>query len=276
MQMQRRLAEVGVHADKRHRRGSSQAKDGPKKHRTIDRVTRILEEVVYKPGMTFSELVKVLDAAKSSVHGFISGLVANGWLYSTDGRFYLGPAVYGLTLASGHIRAGAVTYDDIRKLHEESGFAVVLGVRAGDHLIYIAEAGTDPVIGFDAQTNIRRTLLATAGGKTLLADMPDAQREAFLRRRNTVEADLVSAFLNELRDIRQTRVATNVRHNGTRLAIAAAVHNRSGEPIASITLVGETTQIKPRVNKLSKLLRARIEEMETRSTVKPRGAVLMS
>ena len=36
------------------------AKASPQPHRTVDRVTRILEEVVYKPGMTFAELVRAL------------------------------------------------------------------------------------------------------------------------------------------------------------------------------------------------------------------------
>src|ERR1700741_3601942 len=111
----------------------------PQNHRTIDRVTRILEEVVYNPGMTFAELVRALDAAKSSVHGFISGLLAKGWLYQEQHRFYLGPAVYGLTMASGHIRAGLVTHEDLVALERETGVAAFLGVQAGDHLIYIAE-----------------------------------------------------------------------------------------------------------------------------------------
>src|ERR1700741_4709919 len=126
----------------------------PQNHRTVDRVTRILEEVVYKPGMTFAELARALDAAKSSVHGFMSGLLAKGWLYEVDHRFYLGPAVYGLTLASGHIRAGLVTHADLEALQKATGLAVFLGVQAGDHLIYISEAGSDAVASFEARSNI--------------------------------------------------------------------------------------------------------------------------
>ena len=164
------------------------AKRVPQNHRTIDRVTRILEEVVYNPGMTFAELVRALDAAKSSVHGFISGLLANGWLYQEQHRFYLGPAVYGLTMASGHIRAGLVTHEDLVALEQETGVAAFLGVQAGDHLIYIAEAGSDHVAGFEARSNIRRTLLITAGGKALLAERSEAERESYLRRRAANEA----------------------------------------------------------------------------------------
>src|SRR5262249_34504866 len=151
-------------------------------HRTVDRVTRILEEVVYRPGMTFGELAEAVGAPKSSVHGFVSGLLANGWLYERNRRFFLGPAVYGLTLAGGHIRAGLVTDSDLAALHEATGLAVFLGVLAGEDLIYISEVGSDPVTGFDARSNIRRAPLATAGGKALLAARPDAEREAYLRR----------------------------------------------------------------------------------------------
>jgi DNA-binding IclR family transcriptional regulator len=148
---------------------------------------------------------------------------------------------------------------------------VFLGVRAGDHLIYVAESGADHVTGFDARTNIRRTLLATAGGKALLAAASDAERESYLRRHSAVEPDLVSSFLDELNEIRRTRVATNSRHNGARFAIATTVHDPSGEAIASLTLTGETALIKPRVGKLAKLLLAHVDEMQSRTTA-PRKA----
>jgi DNA-binding IclR family transcriptional regulator len=246
------------------------AKRVPQNHRTIDRVTRILEEVVYNPGMTFAELVRALDAAKSSVHGFISGLLANGWLYEEQHRFYLGPAVYGLTLASGHIRAGLVTHEDLVALQKETGIAAFLGVQAGDHLIYISEAGSDHVAGFEARSNIRRTLLITAGGKALLAERPDAEREAYLRRRSADESDLVDRFLEEYEQIRKSRIATNV-HRG-RFGLATTVHNMAGEAVASITLVGPVTEVQPRLKKLSQILLKHVDSW-SQHTMTPREAI---
>lgn len=244
----------------------------PRKHRTVDRVTRILEEVVYKPGMTFAELVRVVDAPKSSVHGFIRGLLANGWLYETQRRFYLGPAVYGLTLASGHIRAGMVTHGDLAALQAETGVAVFIGIKAGDHLIYIAQTGSDPVAGFDARSNIRRTLLVTAGGKALLATCPDAEREAYLRRCGANDTERVSRFLGDLAEIRRTRIATNVRHNGARYAIATVLRNQSGEVVAAITLVGATVDMKPRTKKLCSVLLRHVDAWSKRLML-PREAI---
>jgi DNA-binding IclR family transcriptional regulator len=242
----------------------------PRRHRTVDRVTRILEEVVYNPGMTFAELVRALGAAKSSVHGFISGLVANGWLYEEQHRFFLGPAVYGLTLASGHIRAGLVTNEDLAALVDKTGVAAFLGVQAGDHLIYIAEAGSDHIAGFEARTNIRRTLLMTAGGKALLAAQSEAERESYLRRRGAEEKELVDRFLEEFEQIRKTRVATNARRG--RLGIATTVRNRAGVAVASLTLVGPAAEISPRVKKLSRILLEHVEAW-SRRTLTPREAI---
>lgn len=244
----------------------------PLNHRTVDRVTRILEEVVYMPGMTFAELARALDAPKSSVHGFLSGLLAQGWLYEVDRRYYLGPAVYGLTMASGHIRAGLVTHADLEALSQETKLTVFLGVQAGDHLIYVDEAGTDDVAGYEARSNIRRTLLATASGKALLAAQPTAKRDAYLRRRGPDEQADVENLLNELEEITRTRVATNLRLSKTRFAIGTAVRNQLGEPVAAVTLVGPTAELQPRVARLSKILLRHVDSWAQRST-NPREAI---
>ncbi|ABW13910.1 transcriptional regulator, IclR family [Parafrankia sp. EAN1pec] len=237
----------------------------PQNHRTIDRVTRILEEVVYNPGMTFVELVRALDAPKSSVHGFVRGLLAAGWVYEDNHRFYLGPALYGLTLASGSFRAGMVTDGDVAALYGAAGVTVFLGVQAGDHLIYVSEFGADRLAGFAARNNIRRTMLGTAGGKAILAALPAAQRDAYLRRRNPDESALVDQFLVEYEDIRRTRIARNTLHGGTRFAIATVVSGQSGEPVAEVTLVGPSTEMLPREEQLADLLLGHVDSWRRRA-----------
>ncbi|MFD6277219.1 IclR family transcriptional regulator [Streptomyces sp. NPDC060209] len=239
--------------------------NGPKNHRTVDRVTQILEEVVYSPGIGFAEIARALGAPKSSVHGFIQGLQAKGWLYEDNRRFYLGPAVYGLTLASGHIRAGQVTQADLDALHEATGLTVFLGVEAGDQLIYIGESGTDALTGFAARSNIRRTLLNTAGGKALLVARPDPEREAHLRRQQAESPALVSEFFSEFADISRSRVATNLRHHGAQLALAAVVHNQAGESVATAVLIGQAADMRPREAKLRATLLKHVDAWSQQS-----------
>ena len=240
---------------------SPDAPSGPQNHRTVDRVTQILEEVTYRPGITFTELARALGAPKSSVHGFVRGLLAKGWLYEDDKRFYLGPAIYGLTMASGQMRAGSVTQQDLQALHKATGCAVFLGVQAGDHLIYVSEYGTDAHTGFAAKTNIRRQLLDTAGGKALLAEKPDAERNRYLRQRGPDEAELVSRFLAEFRDIKRDRIATSTKHSGTQYALATTVRDLSGEVVAEITLVGSAADMLPREKRLRKLLLQHVDAL---------------
>ena len=243
---------------------SDRADRGPQNHRTIDRVTRILEEVVYNPGMTFAELSRALDAPKSSVHGFIRGLVAAGWLHQDNNRFYIGPALHGLTLASGHLRAGSVTDADLQALHEAAGVTVFLGVQAGDNLIYVSEIGADLLAGFGARKNIRRRLLETAGGKALLANQPPNQMDGYLRRCGDEEAALVDTFLGEYDEIKRTRIARNTLHAGTRFALATVVRDKTGKAVAEVTLVGPSTEMLPREQELSKILLDHVDTWQQR------------
>ena len=241
-------------------------------HRTIHRVTEILEAVVYTPGITFAELARVVDAPKSSVHGFIRGLLARGWLFQDDRRFYLGPAVYGLTLASGHIRAGQVTQADLDGLHDETGLTVFLGVGAGDHLIYIGESGTDALTGFAARTNIRRDLISTAGGKVLLVERSDVDRDAYLRRIPVAERDLVSSFLAEYPEILSSQVAYNLRYKGAQMAMATAVRNHLGKAVAVAVVIGRTESMETRKVKLRRILLKHVDAWSKRQ-LNPREAL---
>jgi DNA-binding IclR family transcriptional regulator len=227
---------------------------GPQNHRTVDRVTQILEEVTYHPGITFAELSRALDAPKSSVHGFVRGLLAKGWVYESDKRYYLGPAIYGLTLASGQMQAGSVTQADLDKLHELTGLSVFLGVLAGDHLIYVSVAGADEQSRYTASTRLRRALLDAAGGKALLAEKSDAVRDGYLRRLGPEDADKVSQFLADFRQIKETGIATNYKHGGSQLALATVVRNQFGEAVSEITLVGPAADAVPREAELRKIL----------------------
>jgi DNA-binding IclR family transcriptional regulator len=201
-----------------------------------------------------ADLARKLNAPKSSIYGFVRGLLAQGWLFEDHNCYYLGPAVYGLTLASGHIRSGMVTQDDLAKLYRASGLTVLLGVQASDYLVWIAEAGIDQISGYEARSNIRRTLLSSATGKALLAAKSETERAAYLRRRRPDESELVYKFLAEYEDIRKTRIAKNVRLAETRTVIATAVYDQFGEAVAAVALVGTTSAFESREAELQRLL----------------------
>jgi DNA-binding IclR family transcriptional regulator len=230
----------------------------PGAHQTITRVTRLLEEVVYRPGLTHAELTRALGAPKSSVYGFIRGLLAVDWLFEQDHRLYLGPAFFSLAIASGEIRAGLVSPGELDELSREAQLTAFVGIRAGDHLLYIAESGSSLMTAFEARTNIRRNLLNTAGGKVLLAATPEAELESYLRRRTPEERDQVRAFITECPMIRENGYAVNINTERSRVGLATAIHNSAGTTIAAVTLVGPSSNVLPRIEQLSRLLIERV------------------
>jgi DNA-binding IclR family transcriptional regulator len=237
---------------------------GPQNHRTVDRVTQILEEVTYRPGITFAELTRALNAPKSSVHGFLRGLLAKGWLYESANRFYVGPAIFELTLTTGRMEAGPVRQEDLDELHVATRLAVALGVRAGGHLIYVSLAGIDAQTGFTARTSIRRELLATAGGKALLAETSIAERDSYLRCPGPEDSEAVSAFLAECPEIKRTRIATNTKNGGSQFAMATVVPNDAGKVASAVTIVGPAIDAAPREAELRETLLQWVDALPSR------------
>jgi DNA-binding IclR family transcriptional regulator len=240
-----------------------------KHHRTIDRVIRVLEEVVFSPGITFGDLSRKLDVPKSTLHGFVEGLLASGWLFEhsdhSRNHLFLGPAVYGLIVSSGHVRAGQVTNGDLYELQSRIETEVYLGVLVGESLIYIAEAGGNPVGSFHSRTYLRRKALLSAGGKALLATRADAEIETFLRQRPEEEAQAVDEFVNEVSRIRRTGLATNHTHGGRRFAIAAVVKDPTGKAVAALISVGPTDKVEPRKDEIGHELLEHLHQWRQRS-----------
>ena len=236
-------------------------------HPTISRTTQILEELAYRPGSTFAELTRAIGAPKSSMHGFIRGLVADEWLVEDGHRLYLGPTFYQLAVGSGQLRAGTVSDADLESLHHEAGLPAFVGVRAGDNLIYVAEAGSDMLSGFGARTSIRRGMLSSAGGKALLAELPRAELADFLRRRGAGEQHDVEEFLDSRAAIRATRIAVHHNRTRARTAVATTIPGPADAAVATVTLVGPTAEVAHRIDALGELLLHRVARWGMRANV---------
>jgi DNA-binding IclR family transcriptional regulator len=86
------------------------------------------------------------------------------------------------------------------------------------------------------------------------------------------DPDAVDEFLADHDQIGRTRIATHARLSGTRFAIATTVLNRSGNAVASVTLVGPTSDLKPRMEELARALLRQVDSWSQRSMT-PRQAI---
>lgn len=204
----------------------------------------MLELVALHPeGLTMSEIASAVAAPISSIKDLLNGLVRTGFLDRNQNHYILGPAPYMLTLRARQTPARSITHHDLELLAREGGFTVILGVRVGDDVVYIDEAGDHPVLQHRARTRARTPLLDSVAGKVLIASLPDAEMHEYLRRNQ--HKDLVAEFLAGVTAIRSSGVAVEL-HRGISPrpgypgietgTVAAAVHDHQGRVVGAVVI----------------------------------------
>jgi DNA-binding IclR family transcriptional regulator len=240
-------------------------------HRTVDRVTGILETVSLSPrGVTLAELANALDAAKSSVQELTNGLLARGYLAEEDGRFHLGPGPFILAARANKLVALSVDHEFIAELSKVLACNVLVGVRVGDAIVFIDYVGEEsPSLTFVARTHARRPLYTSAAGKTLLANLPDEEMYRLLDLASPEQQGEVRHFLTELPEIRATRLAFN---RGATFAdafvVATPLLSGDGRLIAAISAAVDPSHA-DRLDDLGDELRTAVAELAPRYGFNP-------
>jgi DNA-binding IclR family transcriptional regulator len=190
-------------------------------------------------GVSLADLAHRLEAPKSSIQELTNGLLAAGYLIENSGRFVLGPGAFILSLQTAGLPLRRVLHEELERAQEHVGLALFVGARVGDDQVFIDQAGEDVLLDFVSAQHPRRPLLITATGKILLAWMSSVERNAFLRRKQREEPERVAQFLEELSEIRETRLAYNrgVTVPG-RFTVAAPLVEPDGTFLAAICAVG--------------------------------------
>ena len=89
--------------------------------------------------------------------------------------------------------------------------------------------------------------------------------EDYLRQHMHEDPAAVDEFLGDYDVIRKTHIATHLRLSGRRFAIATTVRNQADEAVASVTLVGSSSDLQPRKEKLARLLLRHVGAWSRRS-----------
>jgi DNA-binding IclR family transcriptional regulator len=234
----------------------------PKEHRTVSRVTTILETAAAQPdGVTLGQLAAVLGAPKSSVHGLAKGLAAAGYLREQDGRYLLGPAV-GALLAAGAPSLSAAARPAMAELHESFDETVMLGTLVGDSVVYVDAIESSQLIRYSAPLNRRRPLYPTSTGKCFLAHMPSRRRVGYLAAHvPTVDRARVES---ELEDVRVLGVATNRGETLPDISAVAAPVLVGGRVVACLALAGPTSRMAAKLEPGAEAVRAAVQATTVR------------
>jgi len=154
---------------------------------SVTRVIRILEMLSASAvPMGLAELSRALGTPKSSLAALLRGLADEDFVVSADGAFRLGPGAFGLgsalTEARRRVQSPELVRAGLRRLAERTGETALFAVRDRDGamLTYVDSVESLNAVRFAVSVGDRRPLYATAGGRMLLAGLPEGEVATYL------------------------------------------------------------------------------------------------
>lgn len=223
----------------------------PKEHRTVSRVTGLLEAVAHRGETRMHELAEAIDAPKSSVFTLVKGLVSAGYLAEEGGAYRLGPAL-GDLLPAGPSELAEAARPSLEALREECGETAMLGTAVGNSLLYVDSAESREPIRYSAPLRLRRPLYPPSSGKVLLAHRPDrdARLEALLPQEKQQEARA------ELDEVRAEGLAFNRGETQPDVSAAARPVVVDDRVVAALAVAGPSARIGHKLRYLADKLTA--------------------
>ncbi|NSC24948.1 helix-turn-helix domain-containing protein [Streptomyces albus subsp. chlorinus] len=233
-----------------------------KGHRTVSRITGILETVARTGGARTHELARQLQAPKSSVFGLVKGLVAEGYLTEDGGVHRLGPAL-GCLLPPALPDVAEAARPALEALRDRFAETAMVATAVGDSLSYLAAAESPQLIRYSAPLRTRRPLYPPSAGKVLLAHRAEHARDAYLeaalphvRERERARADLVR--------VRAEGVAFNRGETLPDVHAAARPVLVDGQLRAAVAVAGPTGRIAPHLDTVADALREAVADVAAR------------
>jgi DNA-binding IclR family transcriptional regulator len=173
------------------------------------RALDVLEAIAAGPA-SLSELSRMLDIPKSSLHGLMRTLTERGWVTATPGgaRFRLG--LRALQVGTRFVDEDEVVAQvgpSLDRLAAATGETVQQARLDGDRVVYVAKRDTTHPVRIISSIGTRLPAHATALGKALLATRSDDEVRAVLRpplaaltARTLVDPDDLLADLARVRE----------------------------------------------------------------------------
>ena len=187
-----------------------------------------------------SAVATALGLQKSTVHrilatlaglGYVEQLPETGCYRATLKLWELGAN----TLHEHPVKRAAAAF--LHELHRATGETVSLTILSGDDVLYLDKIMSPRAIRFTTRVGSRVPAALTAGGKAMLAQLPDAR--ALLKRTATrVKKERrfdVESVMGELAEARKRGYAASSYSPGV-ISFGAPVMARHGQPAAALSV----------------------------------------
>jgi IclR family acetate operon transcriptional repressor len=229
------------------------ARDEQSLVQSVGRAFDILEALAASPeGLGVHELARRLGLKAPTAHNLLKTLVARSYAEQDPAtlRYRLGLGAF--LLARGASRAETIlraAEESLYALAEGTGESSALGIWDSGGLAFIANIDSTRELSVRTGTG-RAAAHRTASGLVLLANMPEAERDEYIRAAEPTDApdDLLrepGKFRRRLGAITRQGLALIVRSgsDGGITAMATPLRARSGEVVAAIGVSGPTARM---------------------------------
>ena len=199
----------------------------------------------------FTDLLSKIDQPRGTLHRQISNLIAEGLVSVNADNSY----VPGLRLLKLAARAWSgntfrlLAEPHIRKLHEETGETVHLGLMNGLEVIYLDKIESKQTVRMHSQVGNASPLYCTGVGKAMLALLPEddcAERAAqfdYVRHTETT-LHTPELLLSEMEEIRKTGISHDrEEHEPGICCVAAGLGSAESGIIAGVSVTGPSFRI---------------------------------
>src|SRR5882724_10154984 len=226
----------------------TRAKDSPYQVQVLDRAVVILDMLAaVREDLSLFELSERLDLHKSTIHRLLMVLERHRLVerHLENGKYGLGLKLFELGQnAFARLGIGERARPHLERLASAAGETAHLCALDDGEVLYLEKVEPTRTVRVPSGVGHRNPAHCTAVGKALLADLPEAELDALIRRRglkeHTRNTITTPALLKrELRTIRERGYAIDDEEieEGLR-CIGAPVRDHSGRVVASMSVAG--------------------------------------
>jgi DNA-binding IclR family transcriptional regulator len=212
-------------------------------------------ELVAQHSLTPRALADALDVDRSTAYRILTTLAAHGfverdplseqYIISSRKIFALSSTIG----ASSHWPSLATPW--MKQLRAEIGEAVSLAVLQGDEVVYVNHLPSTEALTVGPLLGLRRPVYVSAVGKAIIALLPEAEREALIRRLqlNALTPNTIISqkkLREELARVQELGYAVDDEETfvGVR-CVAAPIHDSTNQVIASMGISGPASRVTP-------------------------------
>lgn len=212
--------------------------------KTAQKLFRITEAIRELDGATMTELADHLGMANSTIHSYLATLESEEYAVVRDGEYQLSLKFYQHGLwAKKKRRVVGVASPSLRKLAQETGELSWLIVEEHGRAVCIEKAGGDQAIQTYGKAGKRMGIHLTAGGKSILANLPDSRIEEIIERHGLpTETDASigteAALWEEVEQIRERGYALNQGETVEGIRAVGAPIIPNDEVVGGISIAG--------------------------------------